>query len=309
MPLNVRAIGDRLADASRPLLHRLGPLVERLAAVTPVQAGVVLGAQAFLALFPLLIALVALAPPNLGNATVETLRSRLGITGDTEETLTHLISGRSDLHSGYTLVGAVIVLASATAFTRALQRVYENSWELPRMGLRGTGRGLLWLIGVLAYVILLGSALQLSTGLPVDGLLRTVLSVAGTFALWWWTPFLLLCGRVRARALLPTAVTTAVTMLVLGLVSKLVMPRTIASNERQFGTIGVVFAVESWLVVISCALVGAAVVGAVGSQLPGPLGRLLSGSADPDGWRRTPRRRIRARGAATDPPGSTPDGR
>jgi membrane protein len=307
MALNVRAVGDRLG----PLLRRLGPLLERLAAVAPVQAGVVLGAQAFLALFPLLIALFALTPSGVGTAAVQTLRSRLGVTGETEDSINHLISGRSELHGGYTAMGAVIVLASATAFTRALQRVYENSWQLPRMGLRGTARGLLWLVGALAYLVVLGSALRLTTGLPVDDLLRAILSVAGAFALWWWTPYLLLSGRVRARALLPTAITTSVTMVALGRASQLIMPRTIASNERQFGTIGVVFAVESWLVVVACAIVAAAVIGAVGAQLPGPLGRLLSGSADPDGWRRTPPRRIRARRrdathpARRHPPGST----
>jgi len=104
--------------------------------------------------------------------------------------------------------------------------------------------------------------------------------------LWWWTPYVLLLGRVRARALLPTGLVTGAALLVLGRVSSVVVPRAIRGNERQFGTIGVVFAIESWLVVVAGAVVGAAVMSAVLAQAAGPLGRLARGTADVDGWRR-----------------------
>jgi membrane protein len=306
MPINARRFRERLAGPLNSLEPRLGALIERLRVIAPMQTGVVLGAQAFLALFPLLIALIAVLPQNVGAAALSTLRARLGIRGDTDEALTDLFTARSELHSGYTALGIVIVLASATAFTRALQRLYENSWQLPRLGLRGTARGLLWLVGMLIYLAVLGSALRLTSGLPIDDLLRTVLSAAGAFLLWWWTPFLLLSGRVRARALLPTAALTGLAMVVLGWVSQAIMPRTIISNERQFGTIGVVFAIESWLVVVACVIVGTAVVGAVVAQAPGRLGHLMSGTTDPDGWRRQPRRRQPA--GKTDGPGASAPG-
>jgi hypothetical protein len=88
---------------------------------------------------------------------------------------------------------------------------------------------------------------------------------------------------------------TAAAMLVLGKVSTVVVPRTIRNNERQFGTIGVVFAIESWLVIVGCTIVAAAVVGAVLAQTGGPIGRLARGPAGPDAWRREPRPRRRGR--------------
>ena len=77
-------------------------------------------------------------------------------------------------------------------------------------------------------------------------------------------------------------------MLVLGGISSIVVPRTIRSSERQYGSIGAVFAFESWLVVVCCTLVLTAVIGAVTAQLDGPIGRLARGATAPDGWRRAP---------------------
>jgi len=64
------------------------------------------------------------------------------------------------------------------------------------------------------------------------------------------------------------------------------MPRLVRNQEQQYGTIGVVFAIQSWLVVVAGVIVGAAVVGAVANQVAGPIGRLARGSPDPAAWRR-----------------------
>jgi membrane protein len=274
----------------RAVLHRFGALFERLGEVGLVTSGVVLAAQTFLALFPLLIALTAILPSNDSGVIATTLRSRLGLSGETDAAVQHLVAGRSDLRGGITVLGTIVVLASATSFTRALQRVYEAAWALPRLGLKGSIRGLVWLAGMVAYVALLGIALRLAGGGTVGSVLRTVLGVIGSVLLWWWTPFLLLLGRVRARALLPCGLLTAAATLILGRIATVVLPHSVRSNERQFGTIGVFFAVESWLVVVACTIVGVAVVSAVLGQTDGPLGHLARGSADVEGWRREPRR-------------------
>jgi len=275
----------RLRGVVRWVFGTFETLIERLVAVGFIQSGVVLAAQTFLALFPLLIAVVALAPAAMGTSIAGSLRTRFGISGSTDEMVDNLVDSRTDLRGGITVFGAIVVLAAATSFTRALQRVYELSWGLPRMGIRGTARGLIWLLGFVAYLVLISTAVRVGTGVAAT-VVRTVLLVTSAILLWWWTPYVLLSGRVRARALLPSGLLTATVMLVVGRVSNVVVPRTIRNNERHFGTIGVVFAVESWLVVVACALVGTVVVSAVVAQAGGPLGRLARGSADVHGWRR-----------------------
>ena len=262
-------------------------LLERLVAVGFVSTGVVLAAQTFLALFPLLIAVSALLPAEAAVGVQNTMRDRFGLSGETDQAVQHLVGSRDDLRGGITVFGTIVVLASATSFTRALQRTYELAWELPKAGLRGSMRGLVWLVSLVAYVAVLGTAIRLAGSSPPGTVLRAVLVVTGSVLLWWWTPYLLLLGRVRARALLPGGLITAGSLLVLGAVGSVVVPRTVRSNERQFGTIGVVFAIESWLVVVGCTIVGCAVVAAVLVQTDGPLGRLARGTATVDGWRRT----------------------
>jgi membrane protein len=269
-----------------------GGLVERLAEVGIVTSAVVLAAQAFLALIPLLMAIVALAPPGVAEVMVGQLRQRFGLTGGTDEMIVDLSGQRDQLRSTITVLSAVVVLLSATAFTRALQRVYEAAWGLPRVGLRGSVRGLVWLGGLVLYLTVIGLGLRLAGGGFSGTLLRGALLVAGALLLWWWTPFLLLLGRVQPRALLPTGVLTAATALLLGGVSNVVVPRMVRTNERQYGTIGTVFAIESWFVVVAATIVLAAVAGAWLGQHPGRLGEAIRG---PAGWERRPRRLLRPR--------------
>jgi membrane protein len=266
--------------------RRFAMLIERLVAVGFISTGVVLAAQTFLALVPMLIAASALLPPTAAGSLQNTMRQRFGISGATDTAVNQLVSSRSDLRGSLTVLGAIVVLASATSFTRALQRTYELSWDLPRLGLRGSVLGLVWLLGLVVYLALLGTAVRLAGSGPPGTALRAGLVIAGSILLWWWTPYLLLHGRVRARALLPGGLLTAAALLVLGAVGSAVVPRTIRSNERQFGTIGVVFAIESWLVVICCTIVACTVVAAVAAQTDGAIGRLVRGRAAVDGWRR-----------------------
>lgn len=274
------------------LLARLRPVIDRFVAIGVIQAAVVLAAQAFLALIPLLIGVAVLAPAGVGESFAQAARTRLGFGGETGRQIEQVASTADSGHleSSLTVLGLVLVLFSATSFTRALQRVYEAAWQVPKGGLRGSVRGVVWLIGLVAYLALLALALKLTTSRAFGvSALRTTLLLAGSLALWWLTPFVLLCGRVRLRALTGTAVITATAVYVAGSVSAVIMPGRISSSEKRYGTIGVAFAIESWLVVMGVVVVGSAMFGALAAQATGRLGALARGTHDPDGWHREPK--------------------
>jgi membrane protein len=285
----VLTVKTKFGQLARSASGTLVTLINRLAAVGVIQSGIVLAAQTFLALFPLLIGVAALLPAAVGSGIAASLRARVGISGTSEHAMRQLLAGRDGLRGGITVAGMIVIVFSATAFTRALQRVYEQSWGLPRLGVRGRLGGLVWLVGLVAYLALLGAAVRYAGSGPAGTLLRTAIVIVTAVLLWWWTPYVLLLGRVRLRALLPCGLITAAAMLALGKISTVVVPRAIKSNERQFGTIGVVFAIESWLVIVGCAIVAASVVGAVLAQASGPIGQLIRGRAELDSWRREPR--------------------
>src|SRR5262249_14212748 len=161
---------------------------------------------------------------GLGEGIASVAQARLGLSGHTGDEVNRLVASREDLQGTLTVFGVIVVLGSATSFTRALQRVYENAWRLPRLGLRGSVRGLGWVIGLIAYLILLSLAVRFTASPAVAvSLLRLVLQCLAALALWWLTPFILLCGRVRLRPLLVTGVLTGIAIVVAGAVSAAVM--------------------------------------------------------------------------------------
>lgn len=260
-------------------------LSERLVDVRIFQNSLVLAAQAFLALFPLLILVYAIIPPGASTGLVNVLRSRFGVSGDSADAMSRLLLDREGLQQSLSVISALLVLGSATAFTRALQRVYEGAWGVPKLGLRGVWRWLAWLTVIGCYFSLIGFIAHLVRVREVS----TGVSVILAFVLWWWTPFLLLGGRVCWRALIPGAVLTTIAQFLLYVGSSLVMPRLIKSNEADYGPIGVLFALESWLVVLAGVLVVSAAFGAILGQSQTRMAQWVRGNSDPDGWRRTPR--------------------
>jgi len=277
---------------------------QRLVAVRVVESSIVLAAQAFLALFPLVIVITAVMPSGASEGLVDELKSKYGLSGLTDSAAHTLLAQRSAVQQSLSAFSFVLVLASATAFTRALQRVYQNAWDLEKLGLRGLWRGFAWIVGLVAYLSILGA---IAHWIKHGGVAQPIAGALG-FALWWWTPFLLLGGRVRARALLPGAVLITTAQIVAVWLSTAIMPRTIRSNEAKYGPVGVVFAVESWFVVITGTLVVCSALGAVIGRHEGRLGRWVRGTADPDGWRREVRVFRFHAPTVRNPRGETADG-
>jgi membrane protein len=272
---------------------------ERLVSVRVVESSIVLAAQAFLALFPLVIVVSAVIPRSASNSLLNELHDRFGISGSSESALRTVLVDRNSIQQSLSIISVLLVLGSATAFTRALQRVYQYAWGLPKLGLRGLWRGFAWLLGLVAYLGLISVVAHFVR----DGaVVQPVVIVLG-FVMWWWTPFILLGGRVRARALLPAAIIITIAMWIASLVSSLVVPRAIRNSETSYGPIGAVFAFESWLVILAGILVVGTVLGATIGLSQTRLGAAVRGTAEPDGWRRQVKPiRIPARRPASDSP-------
>ncbi|MCF2530836.1 YhjD/YihY/BrkB family envelope integrity protein [Yinghuangia soli] len=247
-----------------------------------------LAAQAFLALMPLVIVLAAAAPQGVSDGLVDAMRTRAGLgDSDTTENVESIASSAAE--AGVTAFGSLLVLLSATSFSRALQRVYERTWRVAPGGLRSAWRPLAWIVGMIAYFVLLGFTFKIThSGGPLT-VIRVGIAVCGSIALWWWTPFVLLSGRVRWRALVPTALCTALGTMGLGVVSARYVPHLLSTNESRYGTIGVAFAIESWLVVLFAVVLAATVLGAVLVDTRGRLGVWARGAVEHDGWQRTPK--------------------
>jgi membrane protein len=93
--------------------------------------------------------------------------------------------------------------------------------------------------------------------------LTLVLGVPALLAWSWWTQYFLLCGRIAWRHVLPGAVATTTGLLALVVLADLVLSASIVTNYAQYGPIGVVFMMMSWLIALSVVLLGGALLGAI----------------------------------------------
>lgn len=230
----------------------------RFVALQGFDRAVALGGQAFTALVPLLIVYSSLVSEATGRDFADQLIRMFDLSGAAATDLRSAFAPAGEVQSQVSAFGALLLIVSALSFTRALQRLYQLSWNQPSLGLKATKWGLIWIALVIA-VVTLRPLLLTGTG----GVLRLALSLAIAGVAWLLTPFVLLARRVAWRRLVATALLTSVGMTGLAVCSAVWMPRTVATSAAQFGVIGIAFALLSWLVGAGMVLVVAASGGVV----------------------------------------------
>jgi membrane protein len=238
--------------------------VERVVEMEGIDRAVVLGAQAFAALFPLLIVYSAVLDRGGSSAFVERLIDRLDLSGTAADSLRQAFAPPDEVQSSVTAFSVVILVVSALTFTRAMQRLYERAWHLEPRGLRTTGWGLVWLAGLAVY----GSMRQVIDG-ALSGPGDVIGSIALGTALWLVTPFILLARREAFRALLPSALLTALSMTIFSVATVVAAPRSFTTSASAYGVIGVAFAMIGWLIAAAIVVMLAASLGAVIAELAG----------------------------------------
>ncbi|MFC9595140.1 YhjD/YihY/BrkB family envelope integrity protein [Streptomyces sp. NPDC056944] len=261
----------------------LTELTARLVSGNLLDAATRLAAQAFLAAVPLLFALAAFAPSGVRHQMLESLRAIFGLTGASDEQLQQVLNGNNNkddaLRETTGVVGALVALVSATSFSRAMARVCERAWRLPKAGTRiGAWR---WTVWLLALVIVVLFQAPLRDGFGAGAWLGLPLYFLVSTGVWLWTQHLLLAKRIRWLPLLPGALLAGTATSVLGFTARLYMPGALDRALAEYGSLGMVLTMLSWLIVVCAALTFAVTIGAVLAQEP-PLDRYL-GTDRPDG--------------------------
>jgi membrane protein len=280
----VRALVYRILDTV-PLARRS---VDELVRIEVIDRSMAIGAQALLALVPMVLVLAAFLPHAVTGVGLERIEDVTGL-GNVGHQITQGVTGSASTPDAETVrsttgyVGLLITLLSATSFGRAVQRLYERVWDLPHIGgVAGLRRSLGWLFAwvlalqVVAFVGYLGARVDVQVLEPVIWGLRAVL--AGV--IWWWSMRLLLAGRVPWGQLAFPAFLTGVVVAIYTAGSGLVMARYVRAEAQQFGTLGVVLAVATWLVGFAGVMVVCATLGRVvteDSMIRGLLRRLGRG--------------------------------
>ncbi|MEU1163569.1 YhjD/YihY/BrkB family envelope integrity protein [Streptomyces sp. NPDC005921] len=254
----------RRAEARFPFLTHLA---DRMVSVNLFDTGTRLAAQCFLAAVPLLFVFAAYAPTAVRDQLIRSMRSVFGLTGPADAQLQQLMQPQAEnLRETTGVIGGLMVLISATAVSRAVQRLCKRAWEIPRAGTRiAPWRWVAWL-GLWIGVLLLQGALHDGFGLgPWLGIPVTLACQTG---LWWWTQHLLLGGRIPWKPLLPGALITAIALTALTVTARLYMPLALDRTLTEYGSLGSVFVLLTWLIVVCLAVTGSVSFGAVLAQEP-----------------------------------------
>jgi membrane protein len=257
-PTRLTAWWHRQRDEHPRLTSWLQPVVDvwsELSRVELVDRSLALGAQALLAVIPLLMVL-DFSNDGVGTINVDQLEQ---VTGVSESQLDSLASGLTEATPNTGALSVIVAIASGTSFSRALQRMYARVWHLPTFrGARAVRDSVIWLVVWIVLIQGAAGAIRWAAGIPGASL---TIQLIGTTMIWWWTAYLLLGGRVGWRELLPGGLATGALLVLLSRLSHLFMPVFARANLEQFGPLGIVFALASWLVMFGGVLIVATVLG------------------------------------------------
>jgi membrane protein len=244
---------ERLDRTAAGHMHR------RIVEVDLTNQAMILAALAFMLLIPVLVSLAAVVP--LGGGVSGSAAERLGLSAEATRDVQQLFPAPTVVRGATTFFGTLFTVASAFSWPTALQRGYELAWGLPSLGWRSLWRPLLWLVTFVVVGALFGGAGPLVTGW-LRTLLLIVVGLPLTIAWAWWTQRLLLGGRIGWRQLLPGAIAIGVGLVALRLLAGFYLSTSITQHFHQYGPLGIVFILLSWLVALSTVMLGGAVLGA-----------------------------------------------
>lgn len=253
-------LASRLAAYARASF--IGSCASRMIEIGSRDRAVTIAGQAFIALVPLMIVIAGWSGgDDDGNGVDDSIISYFALSGPAADAVHALFETPPSMTGGTSVVGLFILLVSIGSFARALQRVYESAWRLPRRGMRGTVSGL---AGLGALILILFSQGWLTHLLSADSIPRAAslaIETAALVPLWALFMWLMVSRRVGYRILLITAAISAAGQVALSWWTRLYVPHLISVDAERYGVIGVAFALVSWLVLVAYLLVGSAVVG------------------------------------------------
>lgn len=221
----------------------------------------------FVSLFPLLLLASAIVGfvASKGTDVAGSMVQRLGLSGAAAASVTDAVAAAERSRSTASVVGMLGLLWSALGVAGAMKTAVDRAWQSKSRGLRDRATALVWLFGAGA----LGASLLGASGIVVRVLpgwatsFTLVLTATGYTLLFWWTFHFLSAAAVPWRPHLPGAVLIAVGIEALTLAGAWVLPRSVESSSAVYGSIGVVFAVLSWLFLFGRLLVYAGVLNVV----------------------------------------------
>ncbi len=208
--------------------------------------------RAFLALFPILVLCIAVVGLFVGDATAfaERVVNSLGLTGDAAKVITDATRTAQRTKVASSIIGVVGLLWTGTGLAASITDAWNQLWRIPGGTLRGRLVGVGWLAGGGVLAVLGFGATGLVSGSGTLVLVGIVGGLAVDTLLFLWTAWILPARRIPIRGMLPAAVIGGIGFEILKLVGGYAVPALVERSSTLYGTIGVVFALLVWMLVL-----------------------------------------------------------
>ena len=193
-------------------------------------------------------------------ALADHLVRHYGLNGATSSLLHDVLANSRTHELGSALFAVAGALLFGLGFGRVLQLVHARAWRLA-LKTRETDELLYAAVLLALYGLLMLLLVQLTElrGSPSWVGLTLAIGWAGLLVYYFaWAPWLLLHRQVSRRDLLPAAVLTAVGLVALMLISRVVMQYWVDLYAKDYGGLGVVLAIYFWIAFSAAVIVMAA---------------------------------------------------
>ena len=248
-------------------------VVNRFQKVAGFDRSVALASASLTATIPLMIVASQVASELGGKGTADRIIDRYELTGGGAEAVTDIFSPPGDTDTTLGIVGFLFLIVAVLSFSRAVQRLLEQTWELSPLSVRNTFNGLMWIGGLSAYLGV-GGLIHSSLGRSRLELSAALLSAPVTAAFLLWSGRVLSAKRLARPDLLPFAIVGAALLAAYSVGATVYVPHLFDSFATRYGVIGAVFAMISSLFCVMVVVVGSA---AAGREVRDELDRIRRG--------------------------------
>ncbi|MFJ9537104.1 hypothetical protein ACIRPX_07600 [Streptomyces sp. NPDC101225] len=243
-------------------------VVSRFQKIAGFDRAMALASGALTALIPLAV----LSGVLFREEAAERIINRYGLTGGGAEAVRAVFSAES-ASAGVGVFGMLFLAVSVLSFSRAVQRLFEQTWELKPLGVRNTRNGLWWICSLTFYSAVIGW-IYVALGGGRLGVAAAVCEVPVSTAFLTWSGWILSAKRLTWPVLLPFAVAAAVLTAAYSVVATVYLPRLFNSYASSYGAAGAVFGMATTLFGVMLVVVASA---ALGREVRDELTRIRQG--------------------------------
>ena len=235
-------------------------MVNRFQRVAGFDRSIALASAALTATIPLTILVSSLSSELGGKDTADRMIDRYELTGGGAEAVRDIFSPSSGTETTLGIVGFLFLVVAALSFSRAVQRLFEQTWELSPLSVRNTFNGLLWIGGLTVYLVLSG-AIHGELGRGELELTAALLDAPVTAVFLVWGGRILSARRIPRDDLIPFGIIGSVLLALCSVGAAVYVPSLFSTYATRYGVIGAVFAILSAFFCMMVAVVASAVAG------------------------------------------------